>query len=109
MADHLNNHGMLSDWHFNRNTDQRPCRRRASIRQAIYNLGTACSVKPTPQVGGSEIISHALATRALGMFSIDATNSTRAALGAPMSRLKLSSGNLQNVYLKNCRDSWGNA
>ena len=50
-------------------------------------------------VGGSDITSSALAATALGVLdtAIEGINSTRATLGASMSRLEFASDNLQNV------------
>jgi flagellin len=50
-------------------------------------------------VGGSDITSSALANTALGVLdtAIGSVNSTRAGLGASMSRLEYASDNLQNV------------
>jgi flagellin len=50
-------------------------------------------------VGASDITSSSLATKALGILdgAIEGVNSTRAGLGASMSRLEYASDNLQNV------------
>ena len=50
-------------------------------------------------VGGTDITSSALATKALGVLdtALEGVNSTRAGLGASMSRLEYASDNLQNV------------
>jgi flagellin len=64
-----------------------------AVTDVVVSRGTHTAV------GASDITSSSLATKALGILdgAIEGVNSTRAGLGASMSRLEYASDNLQNV------------